>query len=128
VFEYLTTQIPKLPDKQFLGYFLHGLKEEIRGKVHSLASMGEMSRAKLLQVTRAVEKEIKGRGGSRSGNGVFKTRSGRNRSDWVIVKGRENWSGGEVKSGANGARNDKQTQGEIEEWTPSEGIYSSIVQ
>ncbi|MCI32608.1 retrotransposon gag protein, partial [Trifolium medium] len=26
-FEYLMTQIPRLPDKQFLGYFLHGLKE-----------------------------------------------------------------------------------------------------
>ncbi|MCI47679.1 hypothetical protein A2U01_0068921, partial [Trifolium medium] len=31
-FEYLTAQIPKLPEKQFLGYFPHGLKEEIRAK------------------------------------------------------------------------------------------------
>ena len=53
-FEYLIAQIPKLPGKQFLGYFLHGLKSEIRGKVRSLAAMGEMSRSKLLQVTRAV--------------------------------------------------------------------------
>ena len=30
-FEYLIAQIPKLPDKQFLGYFLHGLKPEIHG-------------------------------------------------------------------------------------------------
>lgn len=53
-FEYLTAQIPKLPEKQFRGYFLHGLKTEIKGKVRSLAVMGELSRAKLLQVTRAV--------------------------------------------------------------------------
>ncbi|XP_045809738.1 uncharacterized protein LOC123904093 [Trifolium pratense] len=39
-FEYLTAQIPKLPEKQFLGYFLHGLKVEIRGKLRSLAAMG----------------------------------------------------------------------------------------
>ncbi|MCI38305.1 retrotransposon gag protein, partial [Trifolium medium] len=38
-FEYLTAQIPRLPEKQFLGYFLHGLKTEIRGKVRSLAAM-----------------------------------------------------------------------------------------
>ncbi|MCI08539.1 hypothetical protein A2U01_0029616, partial [Trifolium medium] len=56
-FEYLIAQIPKLPEKQFCGYFLHGLKSEIRGKVRSLAAMGEMNRTKLLQVTRAVERE-----------------------------------------------------------------------
>ncbi|MCI11863.1 retrotransposon gag protein, partial [Trifolium medium] len=42
-FEYLTAQIPRLPDKQFLGYFLHGLKEEIRGKVRSLTVVGDLS-------------------------------------------------------------------------------------
>ncbi|MCI11312.1 hypothetical protein A2U01_0032412, partial [Trifolium medium] len=59
-FEYLIAQIPKLPDKQFQGYFLHGLKSEVRGKVRSLMAMGGMTRARLLQVTRAVEKEVKG--------------------------------------------------------------------
>ncbi|MCI54924.1 retrotransposon gag protein, partial [Trifolium medium] len=58
-FEYLTSQIPRLPDKQFLGYFLHGLKGEIRGKVKSLATMGDLSRTKILQVTSAVEKETR---------------------------------------------------------------------
>ncbi|MCI76937.1 hypothetical protein A2U01_0098207, partial [Trifolium medium] len=56
-FEYLIAQIPRLPEKQFRGYFLHGLKTEVRGKVRSLAALGEMSRSKLLQVARAVEKE-----------------------------------------------------------------------
>ncbi|MCI72510.1 hypothetical protein A2U01_0093773, partial [Trifolium medium] len=31
--------------------------------MRSLAAMGDMSRSKLLQVTRAVEKEVKGRSG-----------------------------------------------------------------
>jgi hypothetical protein len=40
-FEYLIAQIPKLPEKQFRGYFLHGLKAEIRGKVREeLGSRG----------------------------------------------------------------------------------------
>jgi hypothetical protein len=57
-FEYLIAQIPKLPEKQFRGYFLHGLKPEIKGKVRSLVTLGDMTRTKLLQVTRAVEKEV----------------------------------------------------------------------
>ncbi|KAK2419988.1 hypothetical protein QL285_030786 [Trifolium repens] len=68
-FEYLIAQILRLPDKQFLGYFLHGLKMEIRGKVRSLIAAGEMSRAKLLQVTRAVEREVKGSNGLDSHRG-----------------------------------------------------------
>jgi hypothetical protein len=36
-FEYLTAQLPRLPEKQFRGYFLHGLKGEIRGKMRSMA-------------------------------------------------------------------------------------------
>lgn len=106
-FEYLTAQIPKLPEKQFLGYFLHGLKEEICGKVRSLAAMGEINRTKILQVTRAVEKEVKGGGlgynrGPRVGSGSFRTGSRRNGSDWVMVKGTEVESSRGAKSGANG--------------------------
>lgn len=43
---------------------------------------------------------------------MFRTGSGRNGLGWDIVKGKENGLGGEVKSGANGARNDKQAQGD----------------
>lgn len=56
-FEHLTAQIPKLPDKQYQGYFLHGLKEEIRGKVHSLVAVGGVNRSKLLVLARAVRKK-----------------------------------------------------------------------
>ncbi|CAJ2668611.1 unnamed protein product [Trifolium pratense] len=115
-FEYLIAQIPKLPDKQFLGYFLHGLKTEIRGKVRSLSAMGEMNRTKLLQLTRAVEREVRGGGpniyrGSKSGSGSFRPnsyRSGKNGSDWVMVN-----SGGGAKSssGSNiGPKTDRPNQ------------------
>jgi hypothetical protein len=109
-FEYLIAQIPKLPDQQFMGYFLHGLKSEIRGKVRSLATMGSMSRSKLLQVTRAVEKEVRGSGsnfyrGPKSGNGSHRPNSyGSNKtgSDWVMVKGREIEAAGGGRNNTNG--------------------------
>jgi hypothetical protein len=95
-FEYLTAQIPRLPEKQFQGYFLNRLKEEVKGKVQSMAMMGNLSRAKLLQVSRAVEKEITrdwpgynrthkpGHGSQRSGS--FGPNKG-GTADWVMVKG-----------------------------------------
>jgi hypothetical protein len=94
-FEYLTAQIPRLPDKQFLGYFLHGLKEEVRGRVRSMAVLSDLSRGKLLQVARAVEKETRRDGSgynqsNRSGHALNRTGShGPNRgsnTDWVLVK------------------------------------------
>jgi hypothetical protein len=73
----------------------------------------------MLQITRAVEKEVKGSSGSDYNcgprNGPNRTGSqegGRNGSDWVMVKGRDVGSGGGVKSGGSGLRNDKQAQDE----------------
>jgi hypothetical protein len=97
-FEYLIAQIPRLPDKQFQGYFLHGLKEEIRGKVRSMAVMADLGRTKLLQVARAVEKELGGFNGpghnkaSKAGYGSNRTggygsSSKGGGSDWIWVKG-----------------------------------------
>ncbi|MCI77093.1 retrotransposon gag protein, partial [Trifolium medium] len=39
-FEFLVAQVPKLPDNQFMGYFIHGLKDEIRGRVRSFMALG----------------------------------------------------------------------------------------
>ncbi|PNX96069.1 retrotransposon-related protein [Trifolium pratense] len=118
-FEYLTAQIPKLPDKQFLGYFLYGLKGEIKGKVRILAALGDLNRTKLLQVTRAVEREVKGGSGSnfqrwpRSGFGPNRSNSfGRGKSsnfDWVFVKGKE---AGGSRGPSIGTRNENQAQHE----------------
>ncbi|GAU31427.1 hypothetical protein TSUD_221980 [Trifolium subterraneum] len=115
-FEYLTAQIPRLPEKQFLGYFMHGLKTGIRGKVRSLSVMGELNRTKLLQVTRAVEREVRGGGpnlyrGSKLGSGSSRPNtygSGKSGSDWVLVN-----SGGGAKSSSGssiGPKTDKSAQ------------------
>ncbi|MCH79689.1 Ty3/gypsy retrotransposon protein [Trifolium medium] len=130
--EYLLAQIPKLPEKQFRGYFIHGLKADIRGKVRSLVAMGEMSRAKLLHVTRAMEREIKGGAGSsvnrglKGGNGPYRSGSGRNGSDWVMVKGREAGSSGGVKNGTNGPRVEKQTHGDRKRVGPRDRGFTHL--
>ncbi|MCH85044.1 Ty3/gypsy retrotransposon protein, partial [Trifolium medium] len=79
-----------------------------------------MSRSKLLQVTRAVEKEVKGSSGSNFNRGLNKNGpykggtqgSNRHGSDWVMVKGGSVGSTEGAKSGTSGPRNDKQAQGE----------------
>ncbi|PNX74357.1 retrotransposon-related protein [Trifolium pratense] len=80
-FEYLTAQIPKLPEKQFRGYFLHGLRNDIRGRVRSLVALGDLSHTKLLQVTRGVEKEVGGVNGSGFSRGS-RSNSGSIRFAW----------------------------------------------
>ncbi|MCI09995.1 RNA-directed DNA polymerase (Reverse transcriptase), partial [Trifolium medium] len=136
-FEYLTAQIPRLPDKQYLGYFLHGLKAEIRGKVRSLAAVGDLSRAKLLQVTRVVEREIRGDGGtgynrsSKSGHGASRSGYGGSSrgsgSDWVMVKGgKESGPGGGNKGGQIGSRNDKPAQNDIRRTGPRDRGFTHL--
>lgn len=38
-FERLVAQLPRLPNDQYLGYFVHGLKDKIRGKVRSMITI-----------------------------------------------------------------------------------------
>lgn len=57
-FEKLIAQIPRLPDEQYCGYFIHGLKEGIRGRVRIMKTLGSLSRSRLLNLTRAVEQEL----------------------------------------------------------------------
>jgi hypothetical protein len=118
-FEYLTAQISRLPEKQYLGYFLHGLKPEIRGRVRSLVAVGDISRAKVLQVTRVVEREVSGDGNynrsPKPGHGPYRAGSSGtgkvNGSDWVLVKGgKEGGSSGGSQTGQHGPRNDNLAQ------------------
>ncbi|MCH80314.1 Ty3/gypsy retrotransposon protein, partial [Trifolium medium] len=134
-FEYLIAQIPKLPEKQFRGHFLHGLKPEIRGKVRSLVALGEMSRTKLLQVTRAVEKEVKGGNGSSLGRGprsgygpnrIGYQGGGRNNSDWVMVRGRDSGQNGGVKSGVSGLKGESQAQGDKKRTGPRDRGFTHL--
>ncbi|PNX88494.1 retrotransposon-related protein, partial [Trifolium pratense] len=101
-FERLTAQIPRIPDKQFLGYFLHGLKDEIRGKVRSFIAMGPITRSKLFHVTIAVERETSGGSGwTRRNIGLNRNHTGRsNNTDWVFVKNGQG-SGSSVGNGPN---------------------------
>ncbi|MCH82596.1 hypothetical protein A2U01_0003407, partial [Trifolium medium] len=48
--------------------FIHGLKDEIRGRVRSFMALGSIQRSKLMHVARAVEKEVEGRGGGSGHN------------------------------------------------------------
>lgn len=97
-FERLVAQLPRLPNDQYLGYFVHGLKGKIRGKVRSMIAMGPMSKAKLMNVARAVERELeegprdwtsRRSQGSLSrpvfSNRVVTHNEGRN-GDWVMIR------------------------------------------
>lgn len=134
-FEYLTAQIPRLPDKQYQGYFLHGLKEEIRGKVRSLSVMGGLSRSKLLTVARVVEKEVRGENGSgftrgtRSNGSGYKsgaTESGKvGGNDWIWVKGGQG-QGPTVKPGTSGPKVDQKAQNEPRRNGPRDRGFSHL--
>lgn len=135
-FEYLIAQIPKLSDKQFQGYFLHGLKSEIRGKVRSLMMVDGMTRSKLLQVSRAVEKEVRGEMGlsynraSKSyGSGYKPNNSGAGRqrgSDWVFVKGAQERGTGYNEKNSVGPKRDRLGQNEGRRYGPRERGFSYL--
>lgn len=63
-FERLISQVSRLPDDQYFGYFIHGLKEGIRGRVRSMRALGPLSCSRLLNVARAVEYELQEKRGS----------------------------------------------------------------
>nr|XP_027187857.1 uncharacterized protein LOC113785482 [Cicer arietinum] len=107
-FERLVAQVGRLPEAQFVGYFIHGLCDGIRGRVRSLKALGPVSRAKLMNLARVVEAEVQEKGigwngprdygpkGSRSGLtyrsnpnfGTGSTQPGRaQNNDWAVVKG-----------------------------------------
>ena len=75
-FEFLTAEIPKIPEQQYFAYFLHGLKEDIRRKVRSLHALGTLSRARLMNVTRAVEAELQGKDNVNPTHGRIASRGG----------------------------------------------------
>ncbi|MCI37503.1 hypothetical protein A2U01_0058727, partial [Trifolium medium] len=116
------------------GYFLHGLKPEVRGKVRSLASIGDLNRTKLMQVTRAVEKEINGKSGSGSGynrgskhnTGLSRNGPQGSRSDWVMVKNREGSNGGGAKSGSGGLRSEKLGHGDRKRTGPRDRGFTHL--
>ncbi|KAL6516002.1 hypothetical protein OROGR_019307 [Orobanche gracilis] len=67
MFEKLTAQVKKLPDDQFFGYFIHGLKDNLKGRIRSMRALGPLSRSRLMTLVRTVEMELQG---GRSGGGL----------------------------------------------------------
>ncbi|KAK2455764.1 hypothetical protein QL285_003186 [Trifolium repens] len=65
-FEYISSQVARLPEDQYLGYFLGGLKLEIRLKVRTL---NPRSRIQAMKMARDVETELRGALAPRSGGG-----------------------------------------------------------
>lgn len=113
-FERLTSQVKRLPDEQYFGYFVHGLKEGIRGRVRSMRALGPLSRSRLMNLARAVEFELQEKRTSNTsrfggGRSVFcsnfqnrgnqqSAHSGKNsNADWVMVNNSK--FGGEARGG-----------------------------
>jgi len=48
-FETLTAQESRLPNDQFFGYFVHGLKDGIRGRVRSLHTLGPLFQSRMMK-------------------------------------------------------------------------------
>jgi len=53
--------VSRLSDEQFIGYFIHGPKEEIRGRVRSLFTLAPISRHRLMNLAKAIEREVERR-------------------------------------------------------------------
>ncbi|XP_057429344.1 uncharacterized protein LOC130722592 [Lotus japonicus] len=77
-FERLLSQAPNLPDEQYFGYFIHGLREDIRARVRSMRALTSLPRSRLIPLAKAIETELHGPvrssvgskgGGMRSGYG-----------------------------------------------------------
>ena len=45
----LTAQESRLPNDQFFGYFVHGLKDGIRGRVRSLHTLGPLFQSRMMK-------------------------------------------------------------------------------
>lgn len=117
----LRLRFPHYRINNLLAIFLHGLKVDIKGKVRSLSAVGSLSRGKLLQVTRVVERGVRGdtRIGynrhSKLGQGSSKPKFGGTHkgggSDWIMVKGKDGGPIGSNNGGNVGPRNEKGRSG-----------------
>lgn len=63
-FEYVSSQVGRLPEEQYLGYFMGGLKSEIRLRVRTF---NPRTRVEAMKIARDVETELRGSLVRRSG-------------------------------------------------------------
>ncbi|MCI35135.1 pentatricopeptide repeat-containing protein, partial [Trifolium medium] len=86
-FELLSSQVGRLPEEQYLGYFMSGLKPQIRRRVRTL---NPVSRMQMMRIAKDVEEEL--REEDDEGDGRFGKNHG---SDRV---GKNDWAGSLSKS------------------------------
>lgn len=55
-FELLSSQVGRLPEEQYLGYFMSGLKPQIRRRVRTL---NPLNRMQMMRIAKDVEEELK---------------------------------------------------------------------
>ncbi|WVZ12247.1 hypothetical protein V8G54_016777, partial [Vigna mungo] len=85
-FEYISSQVSRLPEEQYLGYFIGGLRLEIRRRVRTF---NPMNRLQAMRLARDVEAEVLGEGFQRGG-GIRGWKSNR---DWGTGQGEKSGSG-----------------------------------
>ncbi|XP_027936242.1 uncharacterized protein LOC114191269 [Vigna unguiculata] len=74
-FEYISSQVSRLPEEQYLGYFIGGLRSEIRRRVRTF---NPVNRLQAMRLARDVEIELQGDGFQRRGG----TRVWKSNRDW----------------------------------------------
>ncbi|GAU37038.1 hypothetical protein TSUD_207440 [Trifolium subterraneum] len=92
-FELLSSQVGKLPEEQYLGYFMSGLKPQIRRRVRTL---NPKSRMQMMRITKDVEEELKEE--DDDGDGRVMKRVGSGKGDWA-------GSGSKTRSGSGFSNN-----------------------
>lgn len=113
-FEKLVAQVNRLPDEQYMGYFVHGLREGIRGRVRSLKALGPISRARLMTLARAVELELQ------------EKRTGWSEPRFSGSRGSGGWGYGSRVSGGSGNGSQGRVRTQNGEWAFEKGARGSI--
>ncbi|MCH79730.1 pentatricopeptide repeat-containing protein [Trifolium medium] len=77
-FELLSSQVGRLPEEQYLGYFMSGLKPQIRRRVRTLNPTSQMH---MMRIAKDVEEELREEDDEGDISGGKKNNTGR--SDWA---------------------------------------------
>ncbi|WVZ15889.1 hypothetical protein V8G54_013455 [Vigna mungo] len=79
-FEYISSQVYRLPEEQYLGYFIGGLRSDIWRRIHTFNPMNHLQ---AMRLARDVEAEMQGDGFQRGGG----VRGWKSNQDWGTGQG-----------------------------------------
>ncbi|MCI43026.1 pentatricopeptide repeat-containing protein, partial [Trifolium medium] len=79
-FELLSSQVGRLPEEQYLGYFMSGLKPQIRKRVRTL---NPRTRMEMMRIAKDVEAELKEGDDDEERRGVKKNFERLGQRDWA---------------------------------------------